>query len=450
MQGADTASGDTVSAGPPWDRARILGLASDRASRRAVLAVPGTSWRETGHDGSGLVWGNCRGSGASPYQVVVDQAGPTYRCSCPSRKVPCKHAVALLLRWVDGQVPEASPPEHARGRSADQPTAGSPADRRARGLGELADPAAAVARAAARAERVAGGLAELRTWLGDQVRGGLAGLERAGYGYVDAVAARMIDAQAPGVAGLLRAVPGELAREGWPGRVLEQLAALHLLVEAHERLDVLPPDLAATVRSRVGYPVSKSDVLAGPGVEDEWVALGQVDVVEYRLETRRVWLWGTGSRRWALWLTFAPPGGTPDSTVTAGTRFRGRLHFYPGSGQYRAVVGEQQEAAPAAVAPPTETLHQARARFAALLADDPWATRMPAVLEVAPVAGADGDPWRLRDRDGWCRPLVGTAAEPWPLLAQARGREVLVVVEWSGAGLRPLAVLDGTAVRRAA
>lgn len=311
-------------------------------------------------------------------------------------------------------------------------------------------PAAAAARAAVRAERVADGLAELRTWLGDQVRTGLAGLERAGYGYVDAVAARMIDAQAPGVAGLLRALPAELGREGWPERVLEQLSALYLLAEAHERMDRLPAGLAATVRSRVGYPVSRAEVLAGPGVEDEWAALGQVDVVEYRLETRRVWLWGTHSRRWALWLTFSPPGGTPDSTVTAGARFRGRLHFYPGSGQYRAVVGEQHEAIALSVPPPVETLSEARGRYAALLADDPWATRMPAVLEVAPVPGRTGQPWRLRDRDGWCRPVVGAVAEPWTLLAQACGAEVPVVVEWGGAGLRPLAVLDGTAVRPAA
>lgn len=432
-----------------WDRARVLGLASDHASRRAVLAVSGGSWRETGKDGAGLVWGACRGSGPTPYQVVVDQVAPSYTCSCPSRKVPCKHAVALLLRWVDGQVLESEPPEHIGQRfvrGPRNPTEAEPA----RPPGQLADPAAAAARAAARAERVAGGLAELRTWLGDQVRGGVARLEGAGYGYVDTMAARMIDAQAPGVAGLLRGLPAELGREGWPERVLEQLAALHLLVRAHERLDELPPGLAATVRSRVGYPVSRADVLAGPGLVDEWLAVGQVDVVENRLETRRVWLWGTRSRRWALWLTFVPPGGTPDSTVTVGSRFEGRLHFYPGSGQYRAVLGERGEASGPPSTPPAETLTQARSRFAALLAEDPWAARMPAVLEVAPVAGREGQPWQLRDRDGWCRPVVGTA-EPWPLLAQARGAEVPVVVEWSGTGLRPLAVLGPAAtVRRAA
>jgi hypothetical protein len=98
---------------------------------------------------------------------------------------------------------------------------------------------------------VAAGLDELDQWLCDQVRGGIAGLDRAGYGHFDAVAARMVDAQAPGIAGMLRSIPVEFARVGWPSRVLEQLGALHLLIQAHRRLDELPADLTATVRARI-------------------------------------------------------------------------------------------------------------------------------------------------------------------------------------------------------
>jgi len=84
-------------------------------------------------------------------------------------------------------------------------------------------------------------------------------------GHADEIAARMIDAQAPGVAGLLRGlseVPG--SGEGWPGRLLGEYAQLHLLARAHQRLGDLPPELAATVRSRIGYPTARADVLA-PG-----------------------------------------------------------------------------------------------------------------------------------------------------------------------------------------
>ena len=41
--------------------------------------------------------GACQGSGSKPYQVQIDLAEPAFKCSCPSRKFPCKHALGLLL-----------------------------------------------------------------------------------------------------------------------------------------------------------------------------------------------------------------------------------------------------------------------------------------------------------------------------------------------------------------
>ena len=297
-------------------------------------------------------------------------------------------------------------------------------------------------RSAARAERVAAGLDELDQWLRDQVRTGIADLGRSGYGPLDRMAARMVDAQAPGVAGMLRGLPGELAGEGWPGRLLEQLGALHLLVAAHRRIDELPPDLAATVRSRVGYPVRKADVLSGPAVPDHWFAVGAVDSLDYRLVTRRVWLYGATTRRWALLLSFAPPGGFLDDSVTAGQRLHADLHFYPGSGQYRALLGEREDVVEPTGPPEPETYAELLDRFAALLAADPWATRMPAVVRAAAVPpDRPGGRWRLREDTGAYRELIELAGEPWPLFARSVSEPAPVFGEWGPAGFRPLSLL---------
>ncbi|HEY5822075.1 MAG TPA: SWIM zinc finger family protein, partial [Propionibacteriaceae bacterium] len=405
-----------------WEREQVLALAPDAGSVSAALEQtrPGR-WSDLGArpspgsgpstgSGSGAVWGSCRGSGQTPYRTVVElNSPPAYSCTCPSRKIPCKHALALLLLWSAGQVGEAEAPAYAvewLGKRAQR--AAQQEGREARPPGELADPDAAVKRAAARAERVAGGLDELDQWLSDQLHGGLAGLERAGYSHFESIAARMIDAQAPGIAGLLRALPGEFAGEGWPARVLDQLAALHLLSRAHRQLDQLDVELAATVRSRVGYPVAKDDVLARPGITDDWVALGMVDTVEYRLETRRVWLYGAASQRWAMLLSFAPPGGALDSSVVPGGRVRGAMHFYPGSGQVRGLVGERSSTAGAPVYPHPATHAEVQQQFAALLAADPWASRMPAAISAAAVPPRRPDErWRLRDHDGVVSEVIG-------------------------------------------
>ena len=424
-----------------WSRERVLSLAPDRASARAAAALAQTqAWSDIGADPLG-VWGLCTG-GTRPYQIVVDHGSPpAYSCSCPSRKVPCKHALALLLQWSAGQVPAGEPPDFAatwlRARTAHRRQPAQPPG--GRQTGELADPAAAAKRAAARAERIASGLDELDQWLCDQIRGGIASLERSGYAHFDRMAARMVDAQAPGVAGLLRSIPGEFASAGWPNRVLEQLGALHLLVQAHRRLDQLPADLAATVRARIGYSVSKAEVLARPGVLDHWFAVGMVDTAEYRLDTRRVWLYGAASGRWAVLMSFAPPGGALDATVMAGHVLHARLHFYPGSGQFRAQVGEQTSATAGRTMPPAEYFAEVRARFARLVASDPWAVRMPAVIKAVPVP--DAGPWRLRADNGSCCDIVDLPEEPWPLLARSAGEPIEVFGEWSVRGFRPLSLL---------
>ena len=96
--------GDMTQQGVRWTADQVLALAPDAASRKAgsKLGAAGP-WSETGSCDEGTVWGLCRGSGSKPYQTVVDladAAGPAYKCSCPSRKFPCKHALGLLLLWA--------------------------------------------------------------------------------------------------------------------------------------------------------------------------------------------------------------------------------------------------------------------------------------------------------------------------------------------------------------
>ncbi len=311
--------------------------------------------------------------------------------------------------------------------------------------------AAAAARADARRERVALGLEELELWLLDLMRVGIADLERTGYAVFDQVGARMVDAQAPGVAGLLRSLPAELGRDGWPGTVLERLGALYLLTQAHRRLDELPDEVAATVRQRIGYPISRASVLARPGVTDHWFVAGIADTVEFRLESRRAWLYGAASGRWALLLSFAPPGGPLDDAVRPGEWLHATLHPYAGSGQFRAVLGSRWDDHLPRSAPPAERWDAVLDRFAELLALDPWATRLPVALRGAVIGPTSPDPtprdatWRFRSEDGRCVELVELGGEPWPLFAHSLGDPITLFGEWSVAGLRPLAVLPDEA-----
>ena len=484
-----------------WSADSVLALAPDDSSRRAAatLARPG-QWETLWKDGAGaaddLVWGLCAGSAKNPYQVIVDLAGPAFKCSCPSRKFPCKHALALLLLWSAGTVPDEREPadyartwHEARQSKAERSRASSrtdaadsdaPADSPASADDGAGFPAAseksraaAKRRAAERAQRVTDGLADLREWLRDQVRAGLAasgqaGGGPAGAGAAELMAARMIDAQAPGVAAALRGLSGAVvggavvggaatgaasggaASGGGPGGLLAEYALLHLLIRAHERLDQLPEGLAAVVRSRIGYPVSKDDVLAGPAVTDQWLVLAVRELTDGQVPGRRIWLRGRKTQRWAMLLTFAAPNGAWQDLATArlrpGTELHADLHYYPGQPPLRAVIGTRH-ADPARTgsmwrgpAGPEDGIDAQLTHWSAALEQDPWLTTWPVLLSGTVVS--HGNEWHLVDRAGAALPLAYRESL-WTLLAVSGGDPVTVAGEWHPNGLVALTTWHG-------
>jgi hypothetical protein len=426
-----------------WTANDVLALAPDAASQRAAagLARP-ACWSDVGTAGD-LVWGLCAGSGRQPYQTIIDLTGPAYRCSCPSRKFPCKHALALLLTWSGGAVPE-------QGEAAGFAIAWQ-ASRQARAAGRIAtdgkpkDLAAAARRAEQRGRRVAAGLADLQVWLGDQIRAGLTAARAGGYGHAEAIAARMVDAQAPGVASALRRLsPIPMSGDGWPGRLLAEYGLLHLLARAHQQLGTLPAPLAAVVRSRVGYTTSREDVLATPPVSDRWHVLAVRDVLDGAIPARRVWLRGEQTGRFALLLSFAPAGnfgGSIEAALIPGLELQADLHFYPGQPGLRAVIGTRC-GGPATAGRPASPgdVTGLLTAWSAALEQDPWLTEWPVLLAGVPVPGEPG--WQLVDSSGRALPLLGQESR-WPLLAVSGGHPVCLAGEWSPAGLIALTVWHG-------
>lgn len=416
-----------------WTAATVEGLAPDAASVAAArkLARP-APWTETGADAR-AVWGLCRGSGARPYEVAVDLAGPAFKCSCPSRKIPCKHALALLLLRAGGEVPDGAAPERVEewlSARASRPAPREPGE-------PVRDPEAAAKRAAEREARVAGGVEDLRLWLRDAVRGGLGAPRLHAWDEWDAFAARMVDAQAPGAASRLRSLGGVAAArpDDWPERLLSGMGLLHLLCEAYERAPDGP--LRDEVRTLLGWNAGREDVLAGPRVEDRWAVLARVVVEQERLRVQRTWLWGLDDERPALLLDFAPPGAPLTVRPPAGTSFRAGLAFYPGATPLRALLEEPGELDDAPGRFGHGGVQAALAATASAVAANPWLDEWPVAL-----ASAVPDLDTVSAEDG-SLPLRGSLRARWRLLALGGGRPLSVFGMWNGDALAPLAAGDG-------
>ncbi len=474
-----------------WSVEQVEAVAPSAAAMTAAQPMATAQrWSGIGAD-ERVIWGSCQGSGAEPYDTAVDHVGVGFRCTCPSRRTPCKHALALLLLWVRDQVPPGTPgpsievwiARRITAQTASSVTsdpAGSASDDEpvdpdrssgesvtAAGAGEAdSDDGAATEpppeheRNDARDERVErmfAGLTELDRWLDDRIRTGLADPALARYSTWDDLAARLVDAQAGSLANRVRRLAGLVgASVTWHDDVLSELGVLHLLSQAGRRLGSLPDPLADAVATTVGWQVRKADVLGGVPDTDHWVVAGRSDQREDRIEVRRHWLRGESSGRWALLLSFAAYQQSLDDTLEVGTVVHADLHRYPGPA-LRALLGtrhpdpvdlifpNEPSSGPPTGRPPRQTIAEACDEIGRMLVGEPWLDRLPASVTAAVTRSGSG--WSLNDHTG-SLPLLGSIEQTRragddglaALLAASAGAAVDLTIEWTPHGVTPLAV----------
>jgi hypothetical protein len=437
-------------------RSAIEAMAPDQSALSAAsgLLRP-AKWPVRARAGA-LIWGECQGSGANPYRVAADIEDQGTKCTCPSRKFPCKHALALLWMfvedeaafqradladwvgdWVARRRKNASRPAPAGGdKSLD--AAAAPASE--------SDLEAAARRRAASEKRaeetrrsVYAATEDLDIWIADQLRTGLAGFLGALNERCRRIAARLVDAKAGALAGRIDEMPSRLlvlpGEERIDAAIIE-LGKLVLLTRAWRRAPEAPD-----IRREVVSAETRDDVLADPNalkISSLWEVAGQ------RVQTRRdglisqaTWLLNLkeAPQRFAVLLDFFPASaGRRGAAFEPGERFAAELAYYPGAAPLRAVIASREpssEIRDAWPAPPMEAF----ADYAESLLAAPWRIEAPLLLPEGRICRhASGRAW-WRSKDGqWAAPL----RDPPPPLAFGAELENTIGL-WDGMRLSPLA-----------
>lgn len=405
-----------------------------------------------------VLWGEVQGSGKDPYRTQIDLQNTAFKCSCPSRKFPCKHGLGLLFLVArrNGDIPQLTTEPswvsewiNKRSEKAEakiQPPVSEEQD------SEKTDKQAKdkEKRQNERLLKVEAGIAELDLWLRDMVRGGLLTLPEKGNAYFEKMAARMVDAQATGFASLVKEFTkiNYYKGDSWQPQALEIAAKIHLQIEAFRNLDQLPPLVQEEIKSRVGWNVQQKELLENKEAEtidDEWVVIGRRTTQEEDIVLQRNWLYGSHSRRFALVLNFAYKTAAIETPLVPGNTSKARLVFYPSHSPFRALIKHHLESKtflPTSLEG-VENWQLSQVEYTRVIAQNPWADDVPQLVEQLQITKHQAH-WYLQDTTGAVMRLHDAIEEAiiWKLLAYTAGHPTTLFLLRQSTSVWPLGIVQ--------
>lgn len=395
-----------------------------------------------------IFWGRCRGSSSNTYKTSVKIDGPHFNCNCPARNKPCKHILGLMLLFIrqpkDFRQANEAPDWVKTWASKKISETLTPAKKN--GPDEIAKLDKRLQNRLIRIQRMTAGVEDLEVWLLDLIRQGMASVQEQDYKFWQDLSARMVDTQLSALGPKIRSLqllPTTL--DNWPDHLLQELAELYLLVAGFKQLDQLPELLREQIIRVAGITDKKSEILAQPGLMDQWGVVGSFEGVNLdNIAYRKTWLLGRQSKKYALILDYSFNNTGYDQHWQTGHIYSGELVYYPGSYPLRALIklpdptGESIQSLKGVT-----SINDFLEKYAQALSDNPWLDDFPVCLQkVIPIQTSEG--MVLVDHEkkyirGLTRP-----EENWRLLALSAGHPLTIFGEWTGDALLPLsAVVDG-------
>ena len=320
---------------------QVLALAPDDSSKKAGKDLSNAGkWQNIGISEKAM-WGECQGSGSKPYATQIDISNLAFKCSCPSRKFPCKHGLGLLLLYTK---------QHNLFTKAEAPTWVSEwinkrvekSENKTEKKEEIVDEVAQEKRKQARSRSIEDGIEELELWMKDIVRNGIIGIPEKDLSFFNNMQKRLIDAKAPGLANMIKALGNtNFYVDGWESLFVEQLARIYLVTKGFTNKAILPTGLQNDMDTCIGLTVSQEALKENDGITDCWFVLSKQVFEEDNITTERIWLYGKTSKQFALILQFSVRGQGVAITLTPGIYIEAELVYFPATMPLRAIIKRQ-------------------------------------------------------------------------------------------------------------
>ncbi len=439
---------------------QIIASAPDIASMKAGkdLAIP-DKWLNLFFNAR-VMWGEVQGSGKELYRTQIDLTGKSdnissvhFKCTCPSRKFPCKHGLGLMFlysknpeiliennnepNWVKDRMDKRAekalkPMEISQIGQADEADEKNASEKRLQK--EKNDNQ--------RFEVVKNGVEESTGILKDFMRLGLLTMPEKGKDFFLKTAARMVDAKAAGLANRWRAFAEvNFTGNDWHEEVMAQIADLYLLSEAFRtvfsggRLSGVGSEtnklssgvyglLAEDIKTAIGFTTDKKELTENASAEkikEGWLILSSVTTREEDLMIRKNWLFGLSSHRFAFILEFKHKTQAFENFFSPESVLEAELVFFPSAVPQRAIINSdivqrilteekniQVQLLNACDASALNTWRKSQKHFVEQISKLPWLTEVPQCLANVSLTRNEKDEWFIKDAENIAVPIVKT------------------------------------------
>ena len=406
----------------------ILSISPDAPStKNANKIFSKTKWEVKKSDRA--IWSEIYGSGKKPYLTQLDTQDIAFKCSCPSRKFPCKHGLALGLyvaqNGLDNIAQEAEPlwvQEWIDKRTTKAKVkASKPIKVKSKeSIKKLDD------KRWSSAEK---DVESVELWLQDSVKLGILDFPNREHAYWEDLKKRMVDLKISGFNTFFSQLQTMTYSNNWEQKVLLILSNMHQLVASIKHHESLDEPFKKELAMLLGWSVNQKELLASEQsevVDDVWMVTKVILEEQERLTIRKVYLYGTESNRWAFILEFAHGNSYFEEHYLEGSLVQAKLVFYDGLFKQRAflkIKGAKEESDFKSLKP-LSSLQEAHINFKEALISFPWRFDYPLFVSACTVVEKDKKFYLVDREDSLIELKEMVSADYYNFLIQSKGEFV--------------------------
>ena len=318
----------------------ILSISPDASStKNANKIFSKTTWEVKRSERA--VWSEIYGSGKKPYLVQIDTQEIAFKCSCPSRKFPCKHGLALGLYLAENSADTLSQEEEPLWVKEWIDKRTSKAKTKASKPLKIKSEVSIKKTEEKKWSNAKEDVLLVELWLHDVIKLGILDFPNKEADYWEDLKKRMVDIKLSGFNGFFSQLQNLDYSQTWEQKVLKLLAQIHQLVVCVKHHETLENDFKKELAMLLGWTPTKKELLSNEKnelIDDVWMVINVTLKQEESLNIRKVYLYGTTTNRWAYILEFAHGNSYFEEHYLEGSLIQAKLVFYDGIFKQRAFL----------------------------------------------------------------------------------------------------------------